>query len=132
MSYMEVHNPSPQPCDLHFMSLSQITSLLGSFSMQFLSPSLSKGCPEGHFRLQILRSHIFTSGSAFAGALTNTSSLQLLPASTFSSLDIHAFSAAIVVNSTLVPDVVCLSFLWVGSSPLERHLTQTNPDSKTS
>lgn len=26
--------------------------------------------------------------------------------------------------------MVCLSFLWVRSSPLGRHLTQTNPDSK--
>lgn len=37
----------------------------GSFSMQFLSPSLSKGCPEGHFPQQILWTHVFTSGSAF-------------------------------------------------------------------
>lgn len=132
MSDMEVHNPSPQSYDLHFMTLSQITSLFGSFSMQFLSPSLSKGCLEGHFPQQILWTHVFTSGSAFSGALTNTNSLQLLPASTFFSLDFHGFSDAIVVNSTLLLDVVCLSFLWARSSPLGRHLTQSNPDSKTS
>lgn len=127
-----IWNPSPQSCDLHLMTLSQITSLFGSFSMQFLSPSLSKGCPEGHFPQQILWTHVFTSGSAFSGALTNTNSLQLLPASTFFSLDVHGFSDAIVVNSTLLLDVVCLSFLWARSSPLGRHLTQSNPDSKTS
>ena len=84
MSDMEIHNPSPQSCDLHFMTLSRVTSLFGSFSMPFLFPSLLKGFPEGHYPQQILQTHIFTSGSAFSGSpdkyqlLAATASIYLL------------------------------------------------------
>lgn len=132
MRDMKIHNPSPQSCDLHFMTLSQVTSLFGSFSMRFLFPSLLKGFPEGHFPQQILQTHIFTSGSAFSGSpdkyqlLAATASIYLLQPWHSCLFCCHSCQQHITPGC-----VVCLSFLWVRSSPLGRHLTQTNPDSKT-